>query len=322
MAKIAVVALGGNAILKKGEEGDIHQQFAHTRESLASIVELIREGYRLAITHGNGPQAGNELIRVELSRHLVPELPLGVIDAATEGWMGYMIQQSLQNRLHREGISRRVVTVPTQVIVDRNDPNLQKASKPIGPFYTKEQAKLLREQGVLIKEDAGRGYRRVVPSPLPLEIVEKETIGELVAQGVVVIAAGGGGIPVYVEHDGTLEGVDAVIDKDRASAVLARDIGADLLLILTDVEKVALNYNTLFQKDLDLLTVSQAKQYTEEGHFPPGSMGPKIEAAVNFLEWGGGEVIIASLERAREALEGEAGTRIVKDTWVWRGLSS
>lgn len=316
MAKIAVVALGGNAILKKGEEGDIHQQFAHTRESLASIVELIEEGYRLAITHGNGPQAGNELIRVELSKQAVPELPLGVIDAATEGWMGYMIQQSLQNRLHLEGIDRRVLTVPTQVIVDRGDPNLAKPSKPIGPFYTKEEAKLLREKGVLVKEDAGRGYRRVVPSPIPLEIVEKETIRELVSEGVVVIAAGGGGIPVYVEDDGTLEGVDAVIDKDRAAAVLARDIGADLLLILTNIDKVALNYNTLFQKDLDLLTTSQAKRYMGEGHFPPGSMGPKIEAAMNFLEWGGAEVIIASLEKARQALEGKAGTKIVKDTWL------
>lgn len=312
MKKIAVVALGGNAILKKGEEGTIHQQFANTRESLASIVELIKEGYRLAITHGNGPQAGNELIRGELSRGVVPTLPLGVIDAATEGWMGYMIEQSLQNRLHLEGIDRRVVTIPTQVIVDRNDQALKKPTKPIGPFYKKEEAKVLRDKGILIREDSGRGYRRVVPSPTPLEIVEKETIRTLVAEGVEVIAAGGGGIPVYLEADGTLEGVDAVIDKDRASAVLARDISADLLLILTYVDKVALRYNTLFQEDLDSLTVSQAKRYMEEGHFPPGSMGPKIEAAINFLEWGGGEVIIASLERAKDALEGKAGTRITK----------
>ena len=253
---------------------------------------------------------------MELSKHVVPDLPLGVIDAATEGWMGYMIEQSLQNRLHLEGIDRRVVTVPTQVIVDQHDPNLEKPSKPIGPFYNKEEAKLLRDKGIPVREDAGRGYRRVVPSPIPLEIVEKETIRELVAQGIVVIAAGGGGIPVRLEDDGTLEGVDAIIDKDRASAVLARDIGADLLLILTDVEKVSLNYNTLFQKDLDLLTISEAKKYMEEGHFPAGSMGPKIEAAISFLEWGGDEVIIASLNRARDALDGKAGTRIVKDAWL------
>jgi len=305
--------LGGNAITKKGEEDTIARQFANTRESLRGIVELIRDGYNLAITHGNGPQVGNAVLRVELARGKAPILPLGICVADTEGGMGYMIEQSLQNRLEKERIKRDVVTIVTQVIVDKDDPSIKEPTKFIGQFYARKEAKkLARERGWMVKEDRAKMWRRVVPSPIPLQIVEKKTVKNLVEKGVIVIAAGGGGIPVYMKKNGALEGMDAVIDKDRASAVLARDIGAELLLILTEVEKVALNFGTLLQIDLDKLTVEEAKKYQKERHFPPGSMGPKIEAAIQFLESGGKEVIITSISEAYNAVKKKtAGTRIV-----------
>jgi carbamate kinase len=311
--KTAVVALGGNAITKKEEEDTIANQFRNTRESLRGVVELIRDGYNLAITHGNGPQVGNAILRVELARGKAPILPLGICVADTEGGMGYMIEQSLQNRLKKEGIRRDVVTIVTQVIVDKDDPSIKEPSKFIGQFYKRQEAKrLAKERGWVTKEDRGKMWRRVVPSPIPLEIVEKKTIKSLVEKGIIVIAAGGGGIPAHVEKNETLEGVDAVIDKDRASAILARDIKAEMLLILTDVEKVALNFGTLLQIDLDKLTVKEAKKYLKEGHFPPGSMGPKIDAAIQFLESGGKEVIISSIPKAYDAVKKKtAGTRIV-----------
>jgi carbamate kinase len=311
MSKTAVVALGGNAIGTTGRE-DIHQQFANTRKSLSGILELVKEGYQLAITHGNGPQVGNALLRVERTMDTIPALPLGVIVADTEGGMGYMIEQSLQNKLHREGISRKVVTIVTQMIVDRNDPSILNPTKPIGPFYTKEQAeRLAKINGWIIKEDAGRGFRRLVPSPIPTEIVEKDIIKFLVQSGTIVIAAGGGGAPVYVEEDGTYEGVDAVVDKDRASAVLARDIGAEALVILTSVDKVCLNYMNPDERPLSWVSVTEVKRYMAEGHFPQGSMGPKIGAAIQFLEAGGKQVIITSPGLIKEALEGKAGTKII-----------
>jgi len=310
--KKAVIALGGNAIASTGKE-DIHEQFANTRKSLEGIVELIKEGYNLAITHGNGPQVGNALLRVERTAKEIPALPLGVIVADTEGGMGYMIEQSLQNKLYRLGIKREVVTIATQVIVDPNDPSIKKPTKFIGPFYTEAQAeKLAVLFNWVIKEDSGRGYRRVVPSPIPLEIINKRIIQQLVDAGIIVIAAGGGGIPIYIEKDGTYEGVDAVIDKDRASAVLARDINAHTLIILTNVENVYLNYKKHNQIKLEKITLTEAKKYLADGHFPPGNMGPKIEAAVIFLENSGKEVIITSSENAREAILGNAGTRVVK----------
>jgi carbamate kinase len=311
--KTAVVALGGNAITKKEEEDTIANQFRNTRESLRGIVELIRDGYNLAITHGNGPQVGNAIFRVELARGKAPILPLGICVADTEGGMGYMIEQSLQNRLEKDKIRRDVVTIVTQVVVDKKDSSIEEPTKFVGQFYTRKEAKrLARERDWEVREDRGKMWRRVVPSPIPLEIVEKKTIKNLVEKGVIVIAAGGGGIPVYVEKNGTLEGMDAVIDKDRASAVLARDIGAELLLILTEVEKVALNFGTLLQIDLNKLTVKEAKKYQKENHFPPGSMGPKIEAAIQFLESGGKEVIITSIPKAYDAVKKKtAGTRIV-----------
>ena len=308
----AVVALGGNAITREFEEGNIAQQWANTRRSLKGVLELIRRGYHLAITHGNGPQVGNNLIRVEASRHLVPPLPLGVIVADLQGGMGYMIQQTLQNKLHLNQIERKVATLLTQVIVDKNDPSILSPTKFVGPFIRPEEVpEIEKTRGWVVKEDPGRGFRRVVPSPTPLEIVEKEVIRFLVEADVVLICAGGGGIPVYVKEDGTLEGVDGVIDKDLAAAVLGRDIEADELYILTAVEKVALNFGKPDQTFLDKMTAAEAQRYLDEGHFPPGSMGPKIQAAINFLQWGGKLVVISAIEKMREAIEGKTGTRIV-----------
>ncbi len=306
-----VVALGGNAITREFEEGDIHQQFENTRESLSHIIELLKDGYHMVITHGNGPQVGNYLIRVEESRHLVPPLPLGIIVADLEGGMGYMIQQCLFNKLHDSGMHRGIVTVLTQVLVDKNDPSIHNPTKFVGPFYKKEQVEeLQKKRGWIMKEDKGRGYRRVVPSPRPIGIWEKDIIKSLVEQGNIVVAAGGGGIPVFIDDRGWLEGMDGVIDKDLASAVLAREISAKKMVIVTGVEKVAVGYGTSRQKDLDRLTVRQAQKFMAAGEFPPGSMGPKIQAAINFLQSGGEEVIITSIEKTGRALKGEAGTHI------------
>ncbi len=309
--RIAVVALGGNAITREFEEGNIYQQFANTRKALFGVVELVERGYKLAITHGNGPQVGNALIRVEAARHMVPPVPLGVIVADLEGGMGYMIEQTLQNKLLDRNIERKVATILTQVLVSKDDPSIHDPAKFVGPFYKENQVESLQdERGYTLKEDSGRGYRRVVPSPHPLAIVEAEIIRQLVHQGVLVIAAGGGGIPVYREKDGSLEGVDAVIDKDLASAVLAHDIGATELYILTAVEKVAVNYRQAEQKFLDYLDINTARHYLKEGQFPMGSMGPKIKAAIQFLENGGLKVCICSVEKLADALEGKTGTVI------------
>ncbi len=314
MKKTAVLALGGNAIIKAGEKGTITQQFANTRDSLGGIVELISQGYRLAITHGNGPQVGNMLRQQEAGEKegLAP-LPLGVLNAATEGTMGYMIEQSLQNKLHLHGIDKQVITLISQVVVDRNDPSMLNPTKYVGStYYSAEQAEELKKTlGWTMKEDSGKGFRRVVPSPLPQKIIPADTIKELVKRGEIVIAVGGGGIPIYVEDDGTYEGVDAVIDKDFASALLAINIEADLFVILTGVDKVAVDYGKESQRDLDLMTVAEAKRYYEENQFPAGSMGPKIKAAIDFIERGGKEVLITSIDRIVEAFAGKTGTRIV-----------
>ncbi len=311
--KKAVVALGGNAITREFEEGNIHQQFANTRRSLIGVADLIAKGYFLAITHGNGPQVGNALIRVEESRQKVPPIPLGVLVADLEGGMGYMIAQSLQNKLHLRGINREVATVVAQVIVDRNDPSILNPTKFVGPFYHEHEVnELAKTRNWVIKYDEGRGWRRVVPSPIPLEIVEKNVIKKFVDDGVIVVTVGGGGAPVYIEDDGTYEGIDGVVDKDRSAAILARDIAAHELYILTAIEKVALNYKKQNQIDLDELTVADAKKYLEEGQFPKGSMGPKIESAIQFIESGGEVCIITSTERMTDAINGKTGTRIIK----------
>jgi len=308
--KTIVVALGGNAIIEEGTEGTITQQFANTRKSLAAIVDMIAKGHRVVLTHGNGPQAGVHLIRNEAASAQVPPSPLGVIVADTQGSMGYMIAQSLANALLKAGIRKDVVTLITQVVVDPQDPSMLNPTKYVGPFYRADQVDQLSARGWLIKEDPGRGFRRVVPSPIPLDIVEKDTIRDLVRDGKIVIAVGGGGVPVYRESDGSLEGVDAVIDKDRASSLLANLIDADQLIILTGVEKVAVNFKKPDQRFFDKLSIAECERYLAEGQFPKGSMGPKIEAARDFIKRGGAEVIITSMENASLAVEGKAGTSV------------
>lgn len=313
MAKTAVLALGGNAIIKAGQKGTISQQFKNTGESLEGIVELVRQGYKLAITHGNGPQVGNLLRQQEAGeREGLPALPLGVLNAATEGTMSYMIEQSLQNCLLRHGLKKRVISILTQVEVDKNDPAMKNPTKFVGSRYysAQEAQELNRSLAWILREDAGKGWRRVVPSPLPKKIIPSETIRELVHRGEIVIAVGGGGIPVYRKEDGCLEGIDAVIDKDHASSLLALNINADLFVILSDVEKVALNFGKPNQRDLDSLNIEEAKAFYKEGHFPPGSMGPKIKASINFLKRGGREVLITSIERIVDAIAGKTGTHI------------
>lgn len=309
--KTIVVALGGNAISQQFEEGNIYQQFANTRQSLSGVAGLISLGYRVLISHGNGPQVGNQLIRIESARDQVPVLPLGIVVADIQGGMGYMIAQCLANVLRDQGIKKEIVCIVTQMLVDKNDPSLKNPTKFVGPFFKKEQVDVLvNVRGWIVKEDPGRGWRRVVPSPKPIEIVEKKLIKKLVEQDAVVIASGGGGIPVYVEATGWLEGIDAVIDKDAASAVMARDVGAEELMILTGVEKVAINFGKTNQSFIDKMTITGAKKYLKEGHFPTGSMGPKIEASINFLENGGEKVIITSIEKSLQAIKGKAGTTI------------
>ncbi len=310
--KIIVVALGGNALVQEGEKGTIQEQFANIRKSITGIVQCIKKGFDVVITHGNGPQVGNMLLRTELSRDKVPELPLGICVADTEGEIGYMIQQTMVNNLQREQIKKCAVTILTQVIVDKDDNAFRNPTKPVGPFFTAEEAgEIINEKGWAMVEDSHRGYRRVVASPRPLEIVEKESVKRLLESGEVVIAAGGGGIPVIVEEGGSLEGVDAVVDKDLASSVLALEIKADYLIMLTGVENVCLNYGESDQKPLETITIEEAERYMAEGHFPPGSMGPKIQAAVNFLKGGGESVFITAIDKVSEAITGKTGTRIV-----------
>ncbi|HPF08548.1 MAG TPA: carbamate kinase [Candidatus Cloacimonadota bacterium] len=314
MKKTAVLALGGNAIIRAGQKGTISEQFANTRDSLDGIVELISRGYQLSITHGNGPQVGNLLRQQEAGeKEGLAALPLGVLNAATEGTMGYMIEQSLQNKLHEHGIDKQVITIVSQVVVDKNDPSMLNPTKYVGStYYSAEQAEELKNTlGWTLKEDSGKGYRRVVPSPIPIEIIPAMTINELVHRGEIVIAVGGGGIPVYREESGKLEGVDAVIDKDFASALLALNIKADLFVILTGVDKVAINYGKENQQFLDTMTVAEAQKHYDDKQFPAGSMGPKIMAAIDFLKRGGSEVLITSIEKIVDAFEGKTGTRIV-----------
>jgi len=312
MGKKAVIAIGGNSILRAEQKGTIPEQFANTIETAEHVADMIMMGYELVITHGNGPQVGNMLLMSEKTEEILYPLLLDICDSNTQGSMGYMIQQTLGNVLKKRKIKKSVVTVVTQVVVDRNDSAFKKPTKPIGSFYSKENAeKYRKEKKWDIIEDAGRGYRRVVPSPEPLEIVENEVIQKLVDDDVIVIAVGGGGIPVVKEKN-FLKGVEAVIDKDLASSLLASNINAELLLISTNVEKVFLNYNKPNQKGIDRMTVKDAKKYLSEGHFPPGSMGPKIEAGIRFLEKGGKEVIITSPECIGDALKNKTGTHIIR----------
>lgn len=311
MKKLAVVAIGGNAVNRPGEEATAENMIRNLSETAHYLATML-EDYDIVITHGNGPQVGNILVQQDLAKHVIPPFPLDVNDAQTQGSLGYMIALTLENELKKRNVNRYISAIITQILVDKNDPAFQKPTKPVGPFYSREEAeKLSAEKGWIMKEDAGRGYRRVVPSPIPLDIIEKEVIKMLVEKDVIVIAAGGGGIPV-IEENGQLKGVEAVIDKDRASALLAKEIDADLLIILTGVEKVCINFKKPDQKEIDVLTIEEAKKYLDEGQFPAGSMGPKIEAAIDFVLSTGRECIITDMSVLDKALKGETGTRIIK----------
>jgi carbamate kinase len=312
MAKVAVVAIGGNSLIKDKDHQTVPDQFETTRETCVHIADMIEQGWDVVITHGNGPQVGFILLRSELASNVLHTVPLDSCGADTQGAIGYMIQQCLYNEFDKRGMKKQAATVVTQVVVGKDDPAFQNPSKPIGPFYEEEEAKKLGgERGWVVKDDAGRGWRRVVPSPIPLEIVERDAIKALLDTGFVVIGVGGGGIPVIREEDASLTGVEAVIDKDYASGLLAASIQADLFLISTAVDQVALNYGQPEQRWLDEMTLAEAKQYLAEGHFVPGSMGPKIRASIKFLKQGGREALITSPENIERALAGETGTRIV-----------
>ncbi len=316
-----LVALGGNAVKLPDEKGTYEEQFRNVRRACKYLVELIKRGHQLIITHGNGPQAGALLIQQEAGeKYGVPAQPLDVINAMTQGQIGYMIQQTLINYLWKEGINIPVISIITQVLVNKNDPDFKDPSKPVGPFYTLEEVERIKRENPdiivkRVKPGSGRIYRRVVPSPDPIRVIEADIIKRIVDLGAIVIACGGGGIPVIEDEQGILAGVEAVIDKDLASERLAEIVNPDVFLILTDVEKVYLNYGKPNQKPIDVMTLSEAKKYLAEGHFWAGSMAPKVLACIRFLEWGGRgkKAIITALDKAVEALEGKTGTHIVPD---------
>ena len=310
--KLAVVAFGGNALLHPEDRGTHEEQVARAKQAARWIAELVVRGYHLLVVHGNGPQVGNILIQAEEASTKVPPQSLDVAVAQTEGSMGFLLQQAIRNRLESIGSDARVATVLTEVQVDPNDPAFKRPTKPIGPFFTRYRAEALeRDLGWTMREDAGRGWRHVVPSPRPLKILNVELISHMLDWAAVVIAAGGGGIPVVRGRDGQWRGIEAVIDKDYASALLAAQLKAQLYVILTGVEKVALDFGKPAQRAVDRLTVAEAEKHLRDGQFPAGSMGPKIDAATQFVRDGGGEVIITDIDHLREAVEGRAGTRIV-----------
>lgn len=311
---IDVVALGGNALIPSDGSGTIEQQRAVTAQSMEQVADLISAGRRVIITHGNGPIVGNILERNEAAKDRIPPMPLDICGADSQGGIGYMIQQILGNVLHRRGLDAPTVSVVSQVVVDAADDAFERPTKPIGPYYSAEEARVLSaEKGWIMKEDAaGKGLRRVVASPTPVEIVEAGVISRLLSQGVVVIAVGGGGIPV-VRSNGMLTGVEAVIDKDRAASVLATNIGAERLIILTNVERVYVGFGTDAQKPLMRVPISEIRALYEAYEFPAGSMGPKIRAAIDFIDRGGSEAIITHASQLREACESDAGTHIVPD---------
>lgn len=309
-----VVALGGNALLRKDQRGGFQEQYGNVRNTCRHLADLIEEGYKLVITHGNGPQVGATLLRHEAGEKVygIPAFPMSVCGAETQGFIGYMIQQALRNELKTRGVDKYVVTVITRVIVDRGDPAFKTPTKPIGPFYTREEAERVKREhpDYVFVEDSGRGWRRVVPSPDPKIIAERHAIKTLVKEGFVVVASGGGGIPI-VEEDGVASGVDAVIDKDLAGERLATLIGASRFVILTDVDAAYLNYGGPNQRRLGYVSVEEMERYYREGHFKPGSMGPKALAAIRFVRNGGDEAAIGALSQTLQVIKGEAGTHVV-----------
>jgi carbamate kinase len=312
MKNVDVIALGGNAILPAGKAGTITEQFEVTRVTMDQIVRLIEHGRTVVLTHGNGPIVGNIVLRNEAASDIIPPMPLDICGADSQGGIGYMIQQTLGNILRENGIGKNVVSLVTQVLVDKDDPAFKNPVKPIGPFYSREEAGRLTEQkGWSMIEDSNRGYRRAVPSPKPVEIIEKPIIEQLVEKGEIVVTVGGGGVPVVREGD-NIRGVEAVIDKDLASAVLARDLDADRLIILTSVDAVYKGFGTPHAEALHELSDEEARKLLAQGEFPPGSMGRKIEAALSFLSSEEKLAVIAQPENLADALEGKAGTRIFK----------
>ena len=309
---IVLVAMGGHAFMQRDEAGDIHDHERNAAAICGSLMTLVERNYNLVVTHGNGPQVGNLLLQNELTRDSVPSMPLDVLVANTEGFLGYVLQQALLNHLRRRDMKRYVVTMITQVLVERDDPAFQNPSKPIGPFLTKEQAAERRDRlGWKILDDAGRGWRRLVASPRPVRVVQRHMIRDSARAGHIVVACGGGGIPIVRGEQRDYEGIEAVIDKDLTSSVLAAEIGAELLIILTDVPHVYVHYGKPEQRALDAVTLKEIEALQAEGHFAKGSMGPKVEAIVNFLKSGGRRGLITSPARLVDAMDGRAGTHFV-----------
>ncbi len=310
--KIAVIAFGGNAILPAQQRGLQTEQMNNARKAARLMTHIVKRGYELIIVHGNGPQVGNLLIQMEEAINKTPPFSLDVCDAMTEGSMGYMLEMAIINELRKNSLDKEVATLVTQVVVDKEDPAFANPSKPIGPFYSHYRAQMLmREKKWTMIEDAGRGFRKVVASPRPIDVVPKRVVLDLVNEGRIVLAAGGGGIPVVINGRGLFEGVDAVIDKDFSSGLIAREAEAELFIILTNVPCVSLNFGTPDEVPLDKMTVDEAQEYFDAGHFPPGSMGPKILAAIEYLRAGGQEVIITSASHLKAALINRSGTKIV-----------
>ncbi|MFW6037987.1 MAG: carbamate kinase [Candidatus Saliniplasma sp.] len=314
--KTALVALGGNSLLRPEDEGTAEDQFRRMSETCKKLADMISDGYDIVFTHGNGPQVGNILIQNEHTSDLVPPMPLDICGAESQGQIGYMFQQTLKNELNKKGINRSIISLVTQVLVDEDDPAFNDPSKFVGPYYNEEEMeKLEKEKGWTMKKTPNEKYRRVVPSPEPKEIIESDVIYDIVfsgEEGYIAIAAGGGGVPV-IESNGELEGVEGVIDKDLASAVLASNIDEKFFIMLTRVDRVYLNFGEENEQALSEITLEEAKRYLKEGHFPPGSMGPKIKASIHFLEKGGEKVLITSPEKLYQALDKEDGTYIIRE---------
>jgi carbamate kinase len=310
---VAVIAFGGNAILKEGERGTQEEQIRHCDEAADLMAQIVQRGYDLVIVHGNGPQVGNILIQMEEAVNKVPPFSLDVCVGISEGSMGYMLERSLRNQFRKRSLKKEVATLVTQVMVDPRDPAFENPSKPIGPFFTAYRAAVLKkEKKWPMVEDSGRGYRRVVASPLPQRIINLEIVKSLVGNGTCVIAAGGGGIPAYYDGYDNIKGVEAVIDKDYTSSLIASELKADLFVILTNVEFVSIHYGKKNQKNLTRVRLKEIKRFFDKGHFPPGSMGPKIKAAIDFIENGGKEVIITSAKELIRAMKSQSGTHIVR----------
>ncbi len=309
--KIALIAFGGNAILPGTQRGLQTEQMNNAKKAASLMIHIIKKGYDLIIVHGNGPQVGNLLIQMEEASNKIPPFSLEVCDAMTEGSMGFMLEKAVINELRRNSLDKEVATLITQVVVDRDDPAFENPSKPIGPFYTKYRARMLiREKKWKMIEDSGRGYRKVVPSPRPIDIVPKRIIRDLIHSGKIVITSGGGGIPVIINTRGFFEGVEAVIDKDYAASLIAREANAELFIILTNVERVYLNYGSPDEKPIPVMTVDQANKYLSQGQFPAGSMGPKIKAAIEYIQAGGKEMLITSANHLKASLINRSGTKI------------